>query len=54
MSDFEEKERAWQRMAEAAKRRKHGLHSDESEKKSSRKGGLKWVIGKDLRKKGMS
>jgi len=40
MSDYEEKERAWERMAEATKRRKRELHSDEAEKKATEKGGL--------------
>ena len=40
MSDFEEKERAWQAMAEAAKRRKRGLYSDASEEEANESGGL--------------
>ena len=53
MNDYEEKERAWERMAEATKRRKRELHSDEALAKSNRKGGLKWLNGRDLQEAGM-
>ena len=40
MSGFEEKERVWEQMAEAAKRRKQRLHTDESEEKAAEKEAL--------------
>ena len=47
MEDFEEKERVWERMREAAKRRSQGAFFKSVEEKSAEKEGLNEQLGRE-------